>query len=212
MTLRERINGALRRLSVWPVYAGGFAYAGWRFWQGLRGGLGPNPVEALERAYGEAALYLLIAGLAVTPLRNLARINLLKFRRALGLACFFFLMAHLLTWAVLDVQALARVWADIVKRPYITVGMTGFALLLPLALSSNNLSVRRLGPAWRRLHRLVYPAAVLGAVHYLMLVKGWQLKPLVMLAIVLALLALRLPGPRRVRTRAGGALARPQSQ
>lgn len=197
MDLREHINGTLRRLPVWPVHAGSLAYAAWRFWQGAAGGLGPNPVEALEHAYGEAALYALIAGLAVTPLRRLARINLIRFRRALGLACFFFLLAHLLTWAVLDVQALARIQADIVKRPYITVGMGAFVLLLPLALSSNNLSVRRLGPAWHRLHRLVYPAAVLGGVHYLMLVKGWQARPMVMLALILGLLALRLPGWRR---------------
>lgn len=209
MTLADGLNGAFRRLPAWPVHAVSLAYAAWVFWQGASGGLGPNPVEALEHAYGEAALYLLIAGLAATPLRRFAGINLLKFRRAVGLACFFFLSAHLLTWAVLDVQALDRIWADIVKRPYITVGMIGFVLLLPLAVTSNNLSVRRLGPRWRRLHRLVYPAAVLGAAHYAMLVKGWQMKPLVMLGIILALLALRLPG--RSRPRIAGAMARPRS-
>ena len=88
-----------------------------------------EPVKALEHALGEAALYLLVAGLAVTPLRRLAGINLLKFRRAIGLACFFFVVLHLLTWAVLDVQRLDRVWADIVKRPYITVGMAAMMLV-----------------------------------------------------------------------------------
>jgi len=205
----DAINRALRRVPAWPVYPAAATYAGWMFWQGLRGGLGPNPVEALEHAYGESALYLLVGALAVTPLRRFAGLNLLKFRRALGLACFFFLSVHLLTWAVLDVQALARVWADIVKRPYITVGMAGFALLVPLAMTSNNLSVRRLGPKWRRLHRLVYPAAILGALHYVMLVKGWQTKPLVMLAIVAGLLVLRLPGLTRARRT--DAAARPTS-
>lgn len=204
----DGLNHVIRRLPAWPVYAASLGYAGWLFWRGASGALGPNPVEALEHAYGEAALYLLIAGLAVTPLRRLARVNLMKFRRAIGLACFFFVTAHLLVWAVLDVQAVERVWADILKRPYITVGMAGFLLLAPLAATSNDLSVRKLGPAWRRLHRLAYPAAVLGAVHYLMLVKGWQAKPLVMLAIVVGLLALRLPGSAKLR-RARGAVARP---
>lgn len=199
MKLADGLNRSIRRLPAWPVYAGSAAYAGWLFWRGATGGLGANPVEALEHAYGEAALYLLIAGLAVTPLRRIAGINLIRFRRALGLACFFFLTTHLLTWAVLDVQSWGRIWADIVKRPYITVGMAGLVLLLPLALTSNDRSVRRLGSAWRRLHRLVYPAALLGGVHYLMLVKGWQMKPLVMLALISGLLALRLPVLRDMR-------------
>ncbi|MGR3314564.1 protein-methionine-sulfoxide reductase heme-binding subunit MsrQ [Roseovarius indicus] len=202
MGIADRLNAGLRRVPAWTIYLGSAAYAGWVFFQGATGALGPNPVEAIEHTYGEAALYLLIAGLAVTPLRRFAKLNLLKFRRAIGVACFFFVAAHLLTWAILDVQALDRVWADIVKRPYITVGMAGFILLLPLAVTSNNLSVRKLGPKWRQLHKLAYPAAVLGAVHYVMLVKGWQMKPLVMLAIILVLLALRLPGigkPRRSR-------------
>ncbi|KZY41534.1 sulfoxide reductase heme-binding subunit YedZ, partial [Roseovarius sp. HI0049] len=162
MGVADRFNSAVRRVPAWTVYAGGAVYAGWVFFQGATGALGPNPVEAIEHAYGEAALYLLIAGLAVTPLRRFSGLNLLKFRRAIGLACFFFVAIHLLTWAVLDVQALDRVWADIVKRPYITVGMAGFVLLLPLAVTSNNLSVRKLGPKWRQLHKLAYPAAVLG--------------------------------------------------
>lgn len=209
MTLVETVNGLARRLPAWPVYVASAGYAGWVFWQGLNGALGPNPVEAIEHAYGEAALYLLIAGLSVTPLRRFARLNLLKFRRAIGLACFFFVLAHLTVWAILDVQAPGRVWADIVKRPYVTVGMAGFVLLVPLAATSNNLSVRRLGPAWRKLHRLVYPAAVLGGLHYVMLVKGWQIRPLVFLAIILVLIALRLPGLMRRRNRRPHAVARP---
>jgi len=199
MKLADTLNRVIRRLPAWPVYAGSAAYAVWMFWRGVTGGLGANPVEALEHAYGEAALYLLIAGLAVTPLRRIAGVNLIRLRRAIGLACFFFLVVHLLTWAVLDVQSIGRVWADIVKRPYITVGMAGFMLLLPLAVTSNNWSVRRLGPAWRRLHRLVYRAAVLGGVHYLLLVKGWQMKPMVMLALIAGLLALRLLFVRALR-------------
>ncbi len=206
--MSKLINSSLRHIPASLLYAGGLIYAAWLFWQGLNGDLGPNPVEALEHAYGDTALYMLIAGLTVSPLRDHLKINLMKFRRAIGVTCFFFVLAHLAVWAVLDVQALDRIWADIVKRPYITVGMAGFALLLPLALTSNNCSVRRLGAAWRKLHLLVYPAALLGAFHYVMLAKGWQLKPLVLLAIVAALIVLRLPGAvRGLRTRSA-AMAR----
>jgi sulfoxide reductase heme-binding subunit YedZ len=172
-------------------------YAGWLLWLGIDNRLGAEPVKALEHALGEAALYLLVAGLAVSPLRRMAGVNLLKFRRAIGLACFFFVALHLLTWAVLDVQRLDRVWADIVKRPYITVGMAAFVLLVPLAVTSNDWAVRKMGAAWRKLHLLVYPAAILGAVHYVMLVKGFQLRPLIFLLVVCALLAMRFKGQRR---------------
>ncbi|MHA7875005.1 protein-methionine-sulfoxide reductase heme-binding subunit MsrQ [Roseivivax sp.] len=192
----------LRRLPVWVVYLLGALPAPYLFYLGLTGGLGVEPIEALEHEYGLMALQFLIAGLAITPLRRHLGVNLLKFRRALGLLAFLYLMLHLAVWAVLDVQMLSAVWADILKRPYITVGMAGFLLLLPLALTSNNLSVRRLGPRWRRLHRLVYPAVLLGALHFVMLRKGLQIEPLLYFAAVAALLALRIPvraGAREAR-------------
>ena len=198
MGLRDGINGGLRAVPAWPIYLGSLGYAGWLLWLGISDRLGAEPVKALEHALGEAALYLLVASLAITPLRRLVGINLLKFRRAIGLACFFFVVMHLLTWAVLDVQRLDRVWADIVKRPYITVGMAALLLMIPLAVTSNNWSMRRLGPAWRKLHLLVYPAAVLGAVHYLMLVKGIQLRPILFLILILGLLALRITAIQRL--------------
>ena len=90
-------------------------------------------------------------------------------------------------------QALSAVWADIVKRPYITIGMAAFLLLIPLALTSNNASVRRLGPVvWRKIHWLTYPVAVLGAIHYIWLARGFAIEPLVYLGIILALLATRM--------------------
>lgn len=207
--MSKLINKSLRHVPAWMIYAIGFGYAAWLFWLGFAGDLGPNPVEALEHAYGDTALYLLIAGLAVSPLRDHLRLNFMKFRRAIGVTCFFFVLAHLAIWAVLDVQALDRIWADILKRPYITVGMLGFALLLPLAMTSNNLSVRKLGATWRKLHLLVYPAALLGAFHYVMLAKGWQVKPLVLLAIVTALIAFRIPNMLRNLRARSAAVARP---
>lgn len=196
--LTDHLNRLVRRVPNWALYILCLVPAPWLFWQGLTGGLGVEPVEALEHAYGEYALQFLIAGLCVTPLRRFAGINLLRFRRALGLVAFAYVTMHLLVWLVLDVQLPGQIWADIVKRPYITVGMVGFLALLPLALTSNNWSVRKLGPRWRKLHRLTYVAVLLGALHFVMLVKGFQWEPLVYLGIVLGLLLLRqLPKQHR---------------
>lgn len=195
MALANPINSAARRVPAWSIYILCAGWAGWVFFLGATGGLGVEPIEALEHEYGAMALNLLVAGLAITPLRRYAGINLLKFRRAMGVSAFFLVLAHVLVWAVLDVQSLDRIWADIVKRPYVTVGMAGFLLLLPLSLTSNNRAVRRLGTRWRKLHKLTYPAVVLGAVHFLWLVKGFQWEPLIYLVVILALLATRLRLP-----------------
>lgn len=199
MTVVDRVNAAARRVPTWSLYIGGAAWVGWLFWLGLSGQLGAEPINRLEREYGALAIKLIIAGLLVTPLRRWTGVNLIRFRRAIGVTAFFVVMAHLLVWAVLDVQSLSRVWADIVKRPYVTIGMAAFVLLIPLAVTSNTLSVRRMGGAlWRRVHLLTYPAAILGGVHYLWLVKGFQIEPILYMAVILGLLAVRL----RWRTRA----------
>ena len=97
-----------------------------------------------------------------------------------------------MVWALLDVQSFSRVWSDIVKRKYVTVGMAAFALMVPLAITSNNLSIRKMGPlVWRKLHKLVYPAALLGGVHYLWLVRGFQIEPIIYMAVILAMLTYR---------------------
>lgn len=199
--IAQPINAALRHVPVWAVYALGLLPPPVLVWMGATGALGVEPIKALEHALGEWALNLLIAGLAITPLRRLTGVNLMRFRRAIGLIAFYHLLSHLLVWLLLDVQLPAQIWADIVKRPYVTVGMAGFVLLVPLAASSSDAALRRLGPLrWRRLHRLVYPAALLGALHQVMVAKGFQIEPLVMLGAVLGLLALRLPlAPRRRR-------------
>lgn len=187
------VNQILRKLPVWAVYLLGAIPAPLFFYLGITGGLGVEPIKALEHEYGELALQLLILGLAVTPLRRYAGLNLMKFRRAIGVLTFAYVSFHLLVWLVLDVQLPSQIWADIVKRPYITVGMAAFVLMLPLAVTSNNWSVRRLGPSWRKLHKLVYLIALLGGLHYVMLAKGFQIEPLVYLAVIIGLLALRLP-------------------
>ena len=194
MDIAGTVNGALRKIPAWTIYVGGTLYAVWQFWLALNQ-IGPylvEPINVLERAYGEVGLILLVVGLMVTPLRSWTGINLLKFRRAIGVTTFFFILAHFLVFAILDVQSVSRVWTEIVKRPYVTVGMASFLMLIPLAVTSNNRSVRKLGAAtWRKLHKLTYPAAVLGAIHYLWLVKGFQLEPLIYLGVILALIVTR---------------------
>jgi sulfoxide reductase heme-binding subunit YedZ len=194
----DRVNTALRRVPAWVLYIVGPLPALWFLWLGLTGGLGVEPIRGLEHELGQFALKLMIAGLAITPLRRLAGLNLIRYRRAIGLLAFFYVLLHLAVWLFLDLQGWGLIRADILKRPYITIGMLAFVLMIPLALTSNNRSVRKLGPSWRRLHRLTYPAVLLGAIHFVMLVKGWQAEPLVYLAVILGLLALRLRrAPRR---------------
>lgn len=163
---------------------------------GFTGGLGANPVEAITHTTGEWTLRLLLATLAITPLRHLTgRVWLTRLRRMLGLFAFFYLMLHFTTYAVLDASLdLAYIVEDVADRLYITAGFTAFVMLVPLAATSTNAMVRRLGPLWwRRLHRLVYAAGVCGVVHYLWLVKADLREPLVYTGILAVLLAARLP-------------------
>ena len=188
----DRLNTIVRRVPTWVVYTVGLMPVPWFLFQAQTGGLGAEPIKALEKELGLLALQLLVAGLAITPARRYLRLNLIKFRRALGLLGFTYVSLHLLVWLVLDVGILSQIWADILKRPYITIGMAGFACLLPLAATSNSYSIRKLGAKWRKLHRLTYLAVVLGAVHFIWLVKGFQIEPLLYMAAILALLALRV--------------------
>lgn len=196
----DRINGYARRIPVWTIWLVFGAPSVWFFYLGMTGGLGAEPIKALERELGEIALKLLVLCLSITPLRRFLGINLIRFRRAFGLLVFYYVSLHLLVWLVLDVQIMAQIWADIVKRPYVTVGFTAFLLMIPLAVTSNNWSMCRLGPGWRRLHRLTYAVAVLGAVHFIWLSKGFQIEPLIYLVVILGLIGLRLrPAARNQR-------------
>lgn len=198
MTFAQRLNTVLGRVPPWAIYVISVVPPVWLFWLGLTGGLGVEPIKALEHKMGELALQLLILTLAVRPLYEWTKINLMKLRRAFGVVTFFYVLFHMLVWLVLDVGILSEIWADIVKRPYITVGMAALALMIPLAVTSNNLSLRKLGPRrWKRLHQLTYVAAFLGALHFVMLAKGFQLEPLVYLGLVIFLLAVRIKLPKR---------------
>ena len=175
------------------VYLVGFLPAVSTFWMGLNDRLGPDPIRTLELTLGLWALRFLILSLCVTPLRQVFGINLLRYRRALGLLAFYYALLHLATWLILDQGLNAHaIVADILKRPYITIGMAAFAILLPLAITSNNAMVRRMGgKAWSKLHKLVYLAAALAALHFVMVVKSWPAEPLIYAAIVAVLLLYR---------------------
>jgi methionine sulfoxide reductase heme-binding subunit len=187
------INQTLRGVPAWPVYLLGAVPFAVLVWLTFTGGLGADPVKFIERDLGEWGLKFIVAGLCITPLRWATGVSLIKYRRAIGLLAFFYVALHLTTWVVLDLQfRWAEIGADLIKRPYIIVGMIGFLALLPLAITSNNLSVRRMGAAaWQKLHKLTYGAALAGAIHYMMLVKAWPLEPMLYLGAVVALLALR---------------------
>lgn len=200
-----QMNAKLRHVPTWLLYLLAVLPPVWLFWLAVSGDLGLDPVKALEHRMGELGLQVLIAGLAVTPLRRFTGLSLIRFRRAIGLIGFFYILLHLLVWLVLDVQILAQIWTDILKRPYITIGMTGFVLMVPLAATSNNWSLRKMGAgAWRRLHRLVYGAVLLGGVHFVMLGKTWDPQAVAYLVVIALLLGLRLrfkPRPLRVPAR-----------
>ena len=162
---------------------------------GVSGGLGANPIEFITRSTGTWTLVGLMITLSVTPLRRLTgRSELVRYRRMLGLFTFFYVSLHFLTYIWLD-QFFdpAAIVRDIWKRPFITVGFAAFVLLIPLAVTSTNAMMRRLGRRWQQLHRLVYGIALLGVVHYLWLVKKDITEPLIYGAILAVLLALRLP-------------------
>lgn len=189
----DRANQLLRRIPVNAVYLAGLLPFAWIVWLTFTNGLGPDPVKAIELRLGELGLQFLVAGLVVTPLRW-AGLNLIRFRRAIGLLAFFYVAMHLLAWVVLDMGLRwDEMAADLVKRWYIIIGMVGFATMVPLALTSNNSAIRRLGGAsWARLHRLTYVAALAGALHYVVLVKAWPVEPLLYLGAVCLLLLARL--------------------
>jgi sulfoxide reductase heme-binding subunit YedZ len=176
------------------IYILGLVPAVWTFYLGLTDQLGADPQNTLERTLGLWALRFLIAALAVTPLRRLGGPSLIRYRRAIGLLGFYYACLHLTVYLVLDQGLdLAAIWADIVKRPYITVGMLAFTILVPLAATSNNAMIRRLGArAWQRLHKLVYVATAAAAIHFVMLVKSWWTpEPAIYATLVAALLLMR---------------------
>lgn len=186
------VNSVARVIPAWVMYILLVIPGAALFWSVLQNP-GPNPVETLEHGLGEFALRILILGLLITPFRDFFGWNLIKFRRSIGLMAFFYVLAHLVVYLLLDKQLeWDPIIKDITKRPYIIVGVISFLILLPLALTSNNLAIRKMGPVlWRKLHWWVYAACLLGAAHFVLLKKTWQMEPLVYLGIFVVLIGYR---------------------
>jgi methionine sulfoxide reductase heme-binding subunit len=190
------------------LYVAGLTPAAWTFYLAVNDRLGANPLDVLERSLGLWSLRFLVIGLAITPLRRFTGVNLIRYRRAIGLLAFFYALLHVITYAGIDHGLdIATIVKDIWKRPFITVGMAAFLILIPLAATSNAASIRWLKSAWSRLHKWVYAAAALAALHYIMLVKTWNAEPLIYAVLILSLLAVRLVPRARPADRSAAAAA-----
>jgi sulfoxide reductase heme-binding subunit YedZ len=167
--------------------------------------LGANPIDAITRHTGSWGLIFLLVTLSVTPLRKILGWNgLVKYRRMLGLFAFFYAVLHFTTFLVLDhFFDFSAILKDIMKRPYVTAGFTGFVLMIPLAVTSTTGMIRRLGKRWQQLHRLVYIAAIAGVIHFYWLVKADIRRPAQYGLVLALLLGFRLFGAVRA------ALSRP---
>lgn len=180
------------KASVWALYVIGLCPAVWDFYLAASGALGFNPVKEFEHLLGTWALRFIIATLAITPIRDLFGINWMRYRRALGLIAFYYVLMHVAVYVSLDLRFdFGAVWADIIRRWYITIGMACLLLLIPLAVTSNNWSIRKLSGAWNKLHKLIYPIAIGGVIHYILSVKSVTLVPSTYIALIVLLVAYR---------------------
>jgi len=190
----QRINGWLRKIPAWPLYFLLPIPGIYTFVLALLNQLGPDPLYELIRTFGERGLQLIILTLLISPIRRWTGVSLLKFRRAIGLVSFYYICSHMLVWIAIDQGwNINTIIEEIIKRPFITVGMFGFLTMVPLAITSNNYSIRKLGAlVWNKIHRLVYLAGAAGVIHYLLVVKAWPMEPIVYTLIVALLLAIRV--------------------
>ncbi|QGT79260.1 sulfoxide reductase heme-binding subunit YedZ [Guyparkeria halophila] len=181
------------RPAWWLLFLAQLAPLGYLAWAVPTHQLGYEPVVDSLRFLGDTALYLLLIGLAVTPIQRLwPRLGLIDYRRMVGLYAFVYASLHLLLWLVVDRQLdLAAIWEDVVEREHITFGVIAFLLLVPLAITSTRGWMRRLGRRWKQLHRLVYPAAALVVLHYFLSVKFDTRTPLVLAGVLLLLFLAR---------------------
>jgi sulfoxide reductase heme-binding subunit YedZ len=182
------------RLVSWAVWVACAAPLLWFVVQGFTGDLGANPIQYVLRQLGVWALRFICVSLAITPAARLLKAPvLIRYRRRIGLWAFAYVCLHLSTYIGVDqVFDWSTIGKDIAKRPYITIGMAAFAMLLPMAITSADKLRRKLGPKrWKRLHQLIYLIAPMGVVHYFLLVKADHRPPLIYGAVVLVLLAWR---------------------
>ncbi|NYJ09849.1 sulfoxide reductase heme-binding subunit YedZ [Rhizobium leguminosarum] len=178
--------------SVWLLYVAGLVPAAWTFYLGATDQLGADPVKTFELFLGIWTIRFLIATLAVSPARELFGWNYLRYRRALGLLTFYYALMHFTVYMVLDqAMDIHAVINDVLKRPFIMFGMAGLAMLIPLAVTSNNFSIRRLGKSWIWLHRLVMIIAACGALHFALSTKILDLEQYIYVGLIIALILYR---------------------
>jgi methionine sulfoxide reductase heme-binding subunit len=164
-------------------------------WFGYSGQLGANPIEFITRSLGTWTLVFLLLTLSITPLRKLSGWSwLIKLRRMAGLFAFFYALLHFITYIWLDqFFDLQDIYKDVIKRPFITIGFAAFILLIPLAITSTNAMIKKLGgKRWQMLHRLIYPVAIFAVLHYWWLVKKDITQPLIYATILTILLGYRI--------------------
>jgi sulfoxide reductase heme-binding subunit YedZ len=163
-------------------------------WNAFYGDLGANPVETITHQTGDWALRFLLITLAISPLRQwFGLVALIRFRRMLGLTVFFYVSCHFMIWLVADHSFnFADMFEDVIDRPYITLGFSALLLLIPLAVTSNQAMVRRLGKGWKKLHKLTYLIAILAMLHFIWQVKADYLEAGIYAVITIGLLLQRI--------------------
>ncbi len=163
--------------------------------------LGSNPIEAVRLFTGDWTLYFLLITLSITPLRKITGWNeLIRYRRMIGLYAFFYACLHFLSYLILDqFFDWVAIWKDVLKRPYITVGTAAFILLIPLAVTSTNKMMARLGKKWKKLHTLIYLVTTLGVLHFLWLVKADIREPVSLGLLFIFLMILRMPWLKQIK-------------
>jgi methionine sulfoxide reductase heme-binding subunit len=188
--------------SIWTLYVIGLLPNLYTFYQGIFEDLGADPVRTFEHLLGLWALRFLCLGLAITPIRDLFGTNLIAYRRALGLIAFYYVLAHFAVYLTLDrALVLSSILGDILKRPYIMLGMAGLVMLIPLALTSNRWSIRKLGSRWNTLHKLSYLVLLVAILHFVLSRKSLTLEPAFYIAVVTVLLGYRLVRPKLMERR-----------
>ena len=198
-SLFDLVRASVRRLRSWHIYLSLLVPLLFLTYDLLSGRLGVDPMRAIEKSLGVTAIYILILTLCITPFSVLTGINLIRFRRAFGLMSFFYIILHFSTWLLLDMQLRwVEIAESLTRKPFIVFGMMGFLLLIPLAATSNNYSMKRLGKYWQKLHKLIYVAIILGGIHYLMMEKTLQNDAIITFIIIIALISLRFFKIRKI--------------
>ena len=194
MHIIKLLNNSIRKIPTWLVYIILSIPALYYTMALLSNQLGPDPIRSYERIMGQYGIKLLVIVLVISPLRDISNINFNKFRRLIGVMSFIYICLHFLSYLILDQSlSIVELWNDIIKRPYITLGIISAFFMLLLAITSNNFSIRTLGVIrWKKLHKFVYIIGIGGGLHFLLLTKTWQIEPIIYCTLIASLLFYRI--------------------